>query len=58
MNVGTLGWSEKQNIPQILTKLRKLFDFELKTHRTKFCAASSQEGPQNKVIFEKSSFLM
>ena len=57
-----VGWSKKKNMPQILTKLTKVVDFELKTHLTKFCVPSSKDGgavgPQSSVISEKNVFFM
>ena len=53
---GTLDWDE--NMSQILIKLVKAVDFELKIHhRTKFCTLSSEEDeamdPRSKAIFIK-----
>ena len=33
-----IRWSEKKNIPQILTILIEMVEFELKIRYTKFCA--------------------
>ena len=50
---------QKKNIPRILTKLKEMIDFELKTYHTTFCVPSSKGGraisPQSGFIFEKKN---